>query len=221
VAAALHLAQPVVVRPVGGADRVVRLVVSQLGRPDDGTDATGFSNAEFLVDLKPSSQWQGFRNKAELIDRMNAALSTVPSISFNFSQNIEDNVEEAVTGVKGELAVKLFDLPPGQALCPYHYEYVEEWLIVLEGELVLREPEGEEHLGRGDAVVFPAGPDGAHKVTNRASETARIMMFSSGREPAGSVYPDSDKIGVWPGNNADNLMARRAAGHLDYWDGEL
>jgi cobalt-zinc-cadmium resistance protein CzcA len=86
----------------------VRVVVSQLGRPDDGTDATGFYNAEFLVDLKPYNQWRGCRTKEELIDKMNAELAQLPAISFNFSQNIEDNVEEAVTGVKGELAVKLF-----------------------------------------------------------------------------------------------------------------
>jgi len=120
-----------------------------------------------------------------------------------------------------ELAVNVVEIPAGQSLCPYHYEYTDEWLLVLDGELTLREPDGEERIGRGDAVVFPAGPDGAHKVTNRASETARIVMFSSGREPAVSVYPDSDKIGVWPGNGTDTLMARRAEGHLDYWDGEI
>lgn len=86
----------------------VRFVLSQLGRPDDGTDATGFYNLEFLVDLKPYNEWHGFRAKDELVDKMNAELSHIPAISFNFSQNIQDNVEEAVTGVKGELAVKLF-----------------------------------------------------------------------------------------------------------------
>jgi len=86
----------------------VRLVVSQSGRPDDGTDATGFYNAEFLADLKPYDHWQGFRNKDELVNKMSAELNTIPGVGFNFSQNIEDNVEEAVTGVKGELAVKLF-----------------------------------------------------------------------------------------------------------------
>lgn len=86
----------------------VKQVVSQLGRPDDGTDAVGFNNAEFLVDLKPYDTWKGFQNKGELIDKMNAELQTIPGVGFNFSQNIEDNVEEAVTGVKGELAVKLF-----------------------------------------------------------------------------------------------------------------
>jgi cobalt-zinc-cadmium resistance protein CzcA len=96
------------VRAIMAKYQPVRLVVSQSGRPDDGTDATGFYNAEFLVDLKPYDQWRGFRNKDELISKMSAELNEIPGVSFNFSQNIEDNVEEAVTGVKGELAVKLF-----------------------------------------------------------------------------------------------------------------
>ena len=86
----------------------VKQVVSQLGRPDDGTDATGFYNAEFLVDLKPYDTWKDFKSKDELIEKMNAELTKIPGVGINFSQNIEDNVEEAVTGVKGELAVKLF-----------------------------------------------------------------------------------------------------------------
>jgi cobalt-zinc-cadmium resistance protein CzcA len=96
------------VRAILAKYQPVRLVVSQLGRPDDGTDATGFYNAEFLVDLKPHDTWSGYENKEELINKMNAELGQIPGVSFNFSQNIEDNVEEAVTGVKGELAVKLY-----------------------------------------------------------------------------------------------------------------
>jgi uncharacterized cupin superfamily protein len=119
------------------------------------------------------------------------------------------------------LAVKAYEIPPGQALCPYHYEYEEEWLLVLEGTLVLRTPEGEEEVGRGDLVAFPPGPAGAHKVDNRGEETARALMFSSAHEPAVAVYPDSDKIGVWPGNDEDKVMLRRADGHRDYYDGEI
>jgi cobalt-zinc-cadmium resistance protein CzcA len=96
------------IRAIMAKYQPTRLVVSQSGRPDDGTDATGFYNAEFLVDLKPYNEWQGFHSKDELINKMNAELSQIPGVDFNFSQNIEDNVEEAVTGVKGELAVKLF-----------------------------------------------------------------------------------------------------------------
>jgi uncharacterized cupin superfamily protein len=123
--------------------------------------------------------------------------------------------------VGGEaLAVKVFELPPGEALCPYHYEYEEEWLVVLDGSVVVRIPSGEETLGRGEIVCFPPGPDGAHKVGNQSEMSARIMMFSSAREPSVAVYPDSDKIGVWPGNPDDNVMLRRADGAVDYWDGE-
>ncbi len=119
-----------------------------------------------------------------------------------------------------ELSVKLYEIPPGQGLCPYHYEYVEEWLMVLEGELQLRAPEGQRVLARGDVVCFPAGPDGAHKVTNGGAVPARIVMFSSAREPAVAVYPDSDKIGVWPGRSEDSLMLRRGDGHVGYYEGE-
>jgi cobalt-zinc-cadmium resistance protein CzcA len=83
--------------------------VSQNGRPDDGTDATGFFNAEFFVPLKPASAWPGGMNKEKLTEDMNAALAKqFPGVEFNFSQNIEDNVEEAASGVKGENSVKLF-----------------------------------------------------------------------------------------------------------------
>ncbi len=118
------------------------------------------------------------------------------------------------------LIVKVYELPQGESVCPFHYEYEEEWLVVLEGAVVVRTPEGEEQLGRGELVCFPPGPSGAHKATNRAEGTARIMMFSSAREPSVSVYPDSDKLGVWPGNPADNVMLRRVDGSVDYWDGE-
>ena len=119
-----------------------------------------------------------------------------------------------------ELSVKLYEIPPGQGLCPYHYEYVEEWLIVLDGALSLRVPEGERQLERGDVVCFPTGPDGAHKVSNAGDEAACILMFSSAAEPAVAVYPDSDKIGVWPPNRDDKVMLRREDGRRDYYDRE-
>ena len=127
-------------------------------------------------------------------------------------------VGKAAGGVA--LAVKVFELPGGESVCPYHYEYEEEWLLVLEGAVSLRTPEGEEELGRGEIVCFPAGPTGAHKTTNLGEGPARLMMFSSAREPAVAVYPDSDKIGVWPGNADDEVMLRRADGNVAYFDGE-
>ncbi len=128
------------------------------------------------------------------------------------------NVGKAAGGE--EIAVKAFELPPGESLCPYHYEYVEEWLLVLDGTVVVRAPDGEHELARGDLVRFAPGADGAHKVSNRSETPARIVMLSSAREPAVAVYPDSDKIGVWPGEAADNVMLRRADGQVEYYDGE-
>jgi heavy metal efflux system protein len=84
-------------------------VISQNGRPDDGTDATGFFNAEFYVPLKPFDTWPKGVDKEKLTEEVNGALeSQFPGVEFNFSQNIEDNVEEAASGVKGENSVKLF-----------------------------------------------------------------------------------------------------------------
>jgi cobalt-zinc-cadmium resistance protein CzcA len=85
-------------------------VVSQMGRPDDGTDVSTFNNAEFLADLKPSGQWrpQFHENKNQLISAIQKDFSRYPGIDFNFSQNIQDNVEEAMSGVKGENSLKLF-----------------------------------------------------------------------------------------------------------------
>jgi heavy metal efflux system protein len=85
-------------------------VVSQTGRPDDGTDTTGFFNTEYFVDLKPKDEWRGVfkQNKEELIAAMDRELEKTPGVLWNFSQPISDNVEEAVSGVKGELAVKIY-----------------------------------------------------------------------------------------------------------------
>jgi cobalt-zinc-cadmium resistance protein CzcA len=87
----------------------VQTVVSQHGRPDDGTDTSGFFNAEFFVPLKPFDSWPHGMTKAKLTKILNDDLtSRFPGVDFNFSQNIEDNVEEAASGVKGENSVKLF-----------------------------------------------------------------------------------------------------------------
>jgi uncharacterized cupin superfamily protein len=118
-----------------------------------------------------------------------------------------------------ETAMYIYDLSPGQAQCPYHYEYNEEWLLVVEGTIVLREPGGERTLERGDLVCFRPGPAGAHKIINRSESPARTLMFSSSRVPAVSVYPDSNKIGVWPGNESDELVFRRGTA-VSWADGE-
>jgi uncharacterized cupin superfamily protein len=119
------------------------------------------------------------------------------------------------------LGGSVYELPPGQSNCPYHYEYGnEEWLIVLSGTLTVRHPGGEEELASGDVVCFPVGPDGAHKLTNASDETVRVLMLSTMVEPSVAVYPDSDKIGVWPDpDRRDHILVRRESG-VDYWDRE-
>jgi cobalt-zinc-cadmium resistance protein CzcA len=88
----------------------VTQVVGQIGRPDDGTDSTGFFNTEYFVDLKPKEQWRPVfhQDKGSLIASMNQQLEKIPGVIWGFSQPIEDNMEEAVSGVKGELSVKIY-----------------------------------------------------------------------------------------------------------------
>ncbi|HTY92732.1 MAG TPA: CusA/CzcA family heavy metal efflux RND transporter [Steroidobacteraceae bacterium] len=96
-------------RRIIGSFPEVQTVVSQHGRPDDGTDATGFFNAEFFVPLKPADSWPAGIDKEHLTQQLTTTLQqNFPGVDFNFSQYIEDNVEEAASGVKGENSVKLF-----------------------------------------------------------------------------------------------------------------
>jgi uncharacterized cupin superfamily protein len=117
------------------------------------------------------------------------------------------------------MAGTLYELPAGQANCPYHYESDEEWLVVLSGRLTVRHPEGQDELEAGDVVCFPAGPAGAHKLTNGGEEPVRMLIVSTRNMPAIAVYPDSDKIGVFTEDRRDNIMVRREAG-VEYWDRE-
>jgi uncharacterized cupin superfamily protein len=115
-----------------------------------------------------------------------------------------------------KLGLSVYELPPGQSICPYHYENgEEEWLIALAGRPTLRTPDGERELRPWDTVFFPTGPDGAHKVTNRTDETVRVAIWSNRVDPSTAVYPDSEKVGAWPPGKLFRL-----ADAVDYWDGE-
>ena len=119
-----------------------------------------------------------------------------------------------------ETGASVYELPPGQALCPYHYECgEEEWLLVLAGTATVRHPGGTEELGPMEVTCFPRGPEGAHQVRNDGTETVRIMMFSTLVTPTATVYPDSGKIGVWTGNKEDDVIVRRSS-TVGYYDGE-
>jgi uncharacterized cupin superfamily protein len=116
--------------------------------------------------------------------------------------------------------ISVYELPPGQAVCPYHYEVgEEEWLIVLSGHPTLRHPDGSDGLAPWDVVRFPKGPEGAHRISNETGETLRVLMFSTVIHPTATVYPDSDKIGVWTGDPETDLLFHRDAA-VEYYDGE-
>jgi uncharacterized cupin superfamily protein len=116
------------------------------------------------------------------------------------------------------IGASVYELPPGQALCPYHYESEEEWIIVLEGHPSVRHPGGTDVLGPGDTAAFPVGPDGAHKVFNASDAPVRFVMLSTKTEPWYAVYPDSNKV-QW-GNGRERSLVRLGE-NLDYYDGEL
>lgn len=119
-----------------------------------------------------------------------------------------------------QTGMSLYELPPGQALCPYHYEYAEEeWLLVLSGRPSVRTPEGTEPLEPLDVLFFPRGPEGAHQVRNDSDAPARVVMWSTVVHPAATAYPDSGKVGVYTGVEGEDLIARRADA-VGYYDGE-
>ncbi len=146
-------------------------------------------------------------------------MTATNAVNIFSAQNLEGRIDVARAVSSAETAMFLYDLQPGESSAPYHYEYVEEWLLVVDGTVVVRVPHGEHTLERGDLICFPPGPAGAHKLMNRSASPARTMMFSSSEVPAVSVYPDSDKIAVWPGHESDELIFRRGSA-VPWSDGE-
>jgi uncharacterized cupin superfamily protein len=127
----------------------------------------------------------------------------------------------SVTAVLGARlsGVGVYEIPPGEASWPYHFELAEEeWAIVIEGEVILRTPEGERTLRRGDVVCFPAGAQGAHAFRNAGEQTARFAMPSTVSQYVdGAVYPDSGKIKV----KGPGFERRFGLGpEREYWEGE-
>ena len=114
----------------------------------------------------------------------------------------------------------LYVLPPGEALCPYHYECgEEEWLLVLEGTATVRHPEGTDEAGPLDLVFFPTGPEGAHQIRNDSDAEVRLLMWSEIVVPTATVYPDSEKVGVWTGRKEDDALFHRGDA-VTYYQGE-
>ena len=122
-------------------------VLTQLGRPEDGTDPKGFNNLEILVSLQPKELWR-YGSKDELIQELNQKLSIFPGVQLNFSQVIQDNVEEAISGVKGEIAVKIFgdDLKTLQ-------EKADQVVHILKATRGSTDVAAEQQAGLAQAVV--------------------------------------------------------------------
>jgi uncharacterized cupin superfamily protein len=113
----------------------------------------------------------------------------------------------------------VYELPPGQAVCPYHYEHgEEEWLLVVGGRPSVRTPAGTRQLAPHELMFFPTGPDGAHQVRNDSDAPARVVMWSEIVWPTVTVYPDSDKVGVYVQGEQDLIVRRDSA--VDYFAGE-
>jgi len=146
--------------------------------------------------------------------------------AFEYDQEDPDGFRSGLArlgkllGGAEESGITVYELPPGQAVCPFHYECgEEEWLLVLEGEPTLRHAEGSDRLAPWDVVFFEKGPTGVHGVRNETEETARVLMFSTVVVPSATVYPDSDKVGIWTGDPESDVIVRRES-KVDYFDGE-
>lgn len=126
-----------------------------------------------------------------------------------------------------DLGCSLYELPPGGRSWPYHYHVGNaEALYVLAGEGRLRTPDSEESLTAGDYVALPTGEAGAHRVRNDGDGPLRYLALSTMRDPDVTVYPDSEKVGVFggapPGGDGERTVAGyfRRGDAVDYWDGE-
>ena len=118
------------------------------------------------------------------------------------------------------LGGSLYELEPGDRLCPYHTHHAnEEWLVVVRGSPMLRTQEGEQELEEGDVVCFPRGQDGLHQVRNGTDAPIRVLMLSSMNRPDIVEYPDSGKVGA-RSVAGERILLGRPGPLLDYWDGE-
>jgi cobalt-zinc-cadmium resistance protein CzcA len=160
----------------------VDTIVSQLGRPDDGTDPTSFFNGEFMANLKPRSEWRPGLTKAGLIEEVEGRLRDIPGVIFNFSQVIQDNVEEAMSGVKGENSIKLF----GSDL-----KTLEAKAVEIEG--VMRRVRGVKDLGTlrllgQPNLLIQVDREAIARYGLRVSDVNAIVQAAVGGQAVTQVY---------------------------------
>ena len=122
-------------------------------------------------------------------------------------------------GAANHTHVCVYEIPPLKSAYPYHYHYkTEETFYIISGMGTLKTPEGERPVCAGELIFFPAGENGAHKLTNTSqAENLVYIDFDSTHELDVAVYPDSDKIGIW-GMGINKLFPQSA--ETDYYDGE-
>ena len=119
------------------------------------------------------------------------------------------------------LGASLYVMPPGEAMCPYHFHFgEEEMLIVIAGRPSLRTPDGWRELEPGEVVAFLVGEQGAHQVTNRSDEEASVLMISDVAAYESCMYPDSGKVGVRGRGVVDFRANFPVDAAVDYWHGE-
>ena len=175
-----------------------------MGRPDDGTDVSTFNNAEFLADLKPSGQWrpQFHGNKEELIAAIQNDFKRFPGIDFNFSQNIQDNVEEAMSGVKGENSLKLFG-----------NDFEELTRIADQIEGIMHEVPGITDVGVFDVTGQPS-----LMVSIDRTRAARYRAAAAGREQhrpgGGGRGAGDDRSSTATGGSTSPFGTRRSSATL-------
>jgi uncharacterized cupin superfamily protein len=116
--------------------------------------------------------------------------------------------------------ISMYEIPAGEAVCPLHWEAVEEeWAMSVDGPMWVRDANGTHRVEPFELVFFPAGPEGVHQIRNDGDTTVRVMMFGENKQPGVTFYPDSDKVGVWSGSkDADGLFVHSTA--VDYFHGE-
>jgi heavy metal efflux system protein len=186
----------------------VTTVVSQLGRPDDGTETTGFFNIEFSVDLKPKAEWPAGLDKPELIKQMDDKLQReFPGVSFGYSQNIQDNIDEALSGVKGTNSVKVFgrDLAADERIANQLVEVMGKVRGVVDLAVY-------RSLGQPNLVIKPNRAAAARYGLN-VSDVAAIVQAAIGGQAVTQVFEGDERFDLvvrWKPQYRQSLDAIRS-----------
>jgi cobalt-zinc-cadmium resistance protein CzcA len=152
----------------------VRTVVSQLGRPDDGTDVNGFDQAELYVDLRPREEWKTATDRDGLITAMSQKLAAIPGVEYLFSQVIEDNVNEAASGIKGELGIKIFGEDPAKL------EEISERIVKVLDQIPGAADVGRERLSGQPQIQIQVDRDAIGRVGLTVSDVESIIETAFG-----------------------------------------